>query len=84
MQLAQSGLMSDVFSLCYGFPQGGSMLLGELAWLRGGGGSMAAWAGPPGHETDETTGSVGMLLFKSGLAYSRARLCRQQLRRHRL
>ena len=28
-QLAQSGLLDDVFSLCFGFPKGGAMVLGE-------------------------------------------------------
>eukprot|EP00878_Enallax_costatus_P039744 GHUV01045636.1.p1 GENE.GHUV01045636.1~~GHUV01045636.1.p1 ORF type:complete len:526 (+),score=146.95 GHUV01045636.1:825-2402(+) len=29
-QLARSGLVDDVFSLCYGFPKGGSLLLGDV------------------------------------------------------
>jgi hypothetical protein len=29
MQLARAGAMEDVFALCYGFPDGGSMLLGR-------------------------------------------------------
>lgn len=28
MQLARAGVIENVFALCYGFPQGGSMLLG--------------------------------------------------------
>jgi hypothetical protein len=28
VQLARAGVTENVFSLCYGFPQGGSMLLG--------------------------------------------------------
>ncbi|KAF6251742.1 aspartic peptidase domain-containing protein [Scenedesmus sp. NREL 46B-D3] len=29
-QLARTGLVDDVFSLCYGFPAGGAMLLGDV------------------------------------------------------
>ncbi|WIA11327.1 hypothetical protein OEZ85_011450 [Tetradesmus obliquus] len=29
-QLARTGLVDDVFSLCYGFPAGGTMLLGDV------------------------------------------------------
>eukprot|EP00882_Tetradesmus_deserticola_P020603 GHRQ01022264.1.p2 GENE.GHRQ01022264.1~~GHRQ01022264.1.p2 ORF type:complete len:120 (+),score=38.09 GHRQ01022264.1:942-1301(+) len=32
-QLARAGLVDNVFSLCYGFPAGGAMLLGESAHL---------------------------------------------------
>lgn len=28
-QLARSGVIENTFALCYGFPEGGSMLLGE-------------------------------------------------------
>jgi hypothetical protein len=31
LQLAHTGLVDDIFSLCYGFPAGGTMLLGESA-----------------------------------------------------
>jgi hypothetical protein len=33
LQLARTGLVDDIFSLCYGFPAGGTMLLGEsICW----------------------------------------------------
>lgn len=33
LQLVANGIIEDVFSLCFGYPQGGTMLLGECLQL---------------------------------------------------